>query len=97
MNNQLTLSVSPHIHSGKSTSRIMLDVILALLPAAIAGVIIFGLWSILVLAVCVVSCVGFEALFNLLAKKEQTFGDLSAVVTGLLLGLNLPANIPLWQ
>ena len=97
MNNQLTLSVSPHIHSGKSTSRIMLDVILALLPAAIAGVVIFGLWSILVLAVCVVSCVGFEALFNLLAKKEQTFGDLSAVVTGLLLGLNLPANIPLWQ
>ena len=97
MNNQLTLSVSPHIHSGKSTSRIMLDVLLALLPATVAGVIIFGLRALLVVAVTVVSCVGFEALFNLIAKKEQTIGDLSAAVTGLLLALNLPANIPLWQ
>ena len=97
MNNQLTLSISPHIHKKTSTSRIMLDVILALLPAAVAGVIIFGLRALLVLAVTVAACVGFEALFNLLAKKEQTVGDLSAVVTGLLLALNLPANIPLWQ
>ena len=97
MNKQLTLSVSPHIHSGKSTSRIMLDVLLALLPATVAGVIIFGLRALLVVAVTVASCVGFEALFNLIAKKEQTVGDLSAAVTGLLLALNLPANIPLWQ
>ena len=97
MNKQLTLSVSPHIHSGRSTSRIMLDVIIALLPAAIAGCIIFGLRALLVLAVCVVSCVGFEALFNLITKKEQTIGDCSAAVTGLLLGMNLPANIPVWQ
>ncbi len=97
MNNSLTLSVSPHIHSGKSTSRIMLDVIIALLPATIAGIVIFGLQSLLVVAVCLVSCVGFEALFNLIAKKEQTFHDGSAAVTGLLLALNLPANIPLWQ
>jgi electron transport complex protein RnfD len=97
VNKQLTLSVSPHIHSGKSTSRIMLDVLLALLPATVAGVIIFGLRALLVVAVTVASCVGFEALFNLIAKKEQTVGDLSAAVTGLLLALNLPANIPLWQ
>ena len=97
MNKQLTLSVSPHIHSGRSTSRIMLDVIISLLPAAVAGSVIFGLRALLVLAVTVASCVGFEALYNLLLKKEQTVGDLSAVVTGLLLGLNLPANIPLWQ
>ena len=97
MNQQLTLSVSPHIHSGKSTSRIMLDVLIALLPATVAGVIIFGLRALLVVAVTVASCVGFEALFNLIAKKEQTVGDLSAAVTGLLLALNLPANIPLWQ
>ena len=97
MNQQLTLSVSPHIHSGRKTSRIMLDVIIALLPAAIAGVVIFGLRALLVLGVTVVSCVGFEALYNILLKKPQTVGDCSAAVTGLLLGMNLPANIPLWQ
>ena len=97
MSNQLTLSVSPHIHSGRSTSRIMLDVIIALLPAAVAGCVIFGLRSLLVVGACVASCVLFEALFNLIVKKPQTIGDFSAVVTGLLLGLNLPANIPVWQ
>ena len=97
MSKNLTLSVSPHIHSGRSTSRIMLDVIIALLPAAVAGSVIFGLRARLVLALTVASCVGFEALYNLLVKKEQTVGDLSAAVTGLLLGMNLPANIPLWQ
>ena len=97
MSKNLTLSVSPHIHSGKSTSRVMLDVLIALSPAAIAGVVIFGLRALLVLAVTVLSCVGFEALYNVLLKKEQTVGDLSAAVTGLLLGMNLPANIPLWQ
>ena len=97
MNNKLNLSVSPHIHSGRSTSRIMLDVIIALLPITVAGTIIFGLRSLLVIATCIVSCVGLEALFNIICKKEQTIGDFSAVVTGLLLALNLPANIPLWQ
>ncbi len=97
MSNQLTLSVSPHIHSGRSTSRIMLDVIISLLPTAIAGCVIFGLRAALVLIACVASCVLFEALFNLIVKKPQTIGDFSAAVTGLLLGLNLPANIPVWQ
>lgn len=91
------LTVSPHIHSGHSTSRIMLDVLIALLPATVAGVVIFGLRSLLVVGICVASCVGLEALFNYITKKDQTVGDLSAAVTGLLLGLNLPANIPLWQ
>ena len=89
--------ISPHIHSGKSTFGIMRDVIISLLPATVAGVLIFGWRALLVVAVCVLSCVGFEALFNLIIKKEQTIGDLSAAVTGLLLALNLPANIPLWQ
>ena len=97
MSNQLTLSVSPHIHSGRSTSRIMLDVIISLLPTAIAGCVIFGLRAALVLIACVASCVLFEALFNVIVKKPQTVGDFSAAVTGLLLGLNLPANIPVWQ
>ena len=97
MTNSLHLSASPHIHSGKSTTSIMRDVLIALLPATVAGVVIFGWRSLLVIAVCVASCVLFEFLYNLISKKEQTIGDLSATVTGLLLALNLPANIPIWQ
>ena len=97
MSKQLTLSASPHIHSGRSTWSIMLDVIIALLPATVAGCVIFGLRALLVIALTVASSVGFEALFNLITKKKQTVGDLSAIVTGLLLALNLPATVPLWQ
>lgn len=89
--------ISPHIHCGNSTAAIMRDVLISLLPATVAGTVIFGLRALIVTAVCVLCCVGFEALFNLIAKKTQTIGDLSAAVTGLLLALNLPANIPLWQ
>lgn len=97
MDNLLHLSASPHIHSGRTTSSIMRDVLISLLPAVVAGTVIFGWRSLLVVAVCVASCVIFEALFDLIAKKEQTVGDFSAAVTGLLLALNLPANIPIWQ
>ena len=97
MNSQLKLSVSPHIHSGRNTQRIMLDVLIALLPATVAGVVIFGLTSLIVIASCVIGCVGFEALFYLIRKKPIPVGDLSAAVTGLLLALNLPANTPWWQ
>lgn len=97
MSSLTKLAVSPHIHSGRSTSGIMRDVLISLMPVTVAGAVIFGLRALLVVAVCVVSCVGFEALFNLITKKDQTVGDLSAAVTGLLLALNLPANIPLWQ
>ena len=97
MDNLLHLSASPHIHSGRTTSSIMRDVLIALLPATVAGCVIFGIRALLVITVCVASCVLLEALFNLIVKKEQTVGDLSAAVTGLLLSLNVPANIPLWQ
>ena len=97
MSSLTKLTISPHIHSGRSTAGIMRDVIIALLPVSVAGVLIFGLRALAVIAVCVISCVGFEALFNLITKKDQTIGDFSAVLTGLLLALNLPANIPLWQ
>ena len=76
---------------------IMRDVLIALAPASVAGCIIFGWRALLVLAVTLASSVLFEFLFNLIAKKERTVDDLSAAVTGLLLGLNLPANIPIWQ
>lgn len=97
MSQKLHISSSPHIHTNRSTQRIMLDVIIALLPATIAGTVLFGIRAALVVAVCIVAAVASEAIFNLIVKKEQTIGDLSAVVTGLLLALNLPANIPLWQ
>ncbi len=97
MENMLHLSASPHIHSGKSTQGIMRDVLIALTPAMVAGTVIFGLRSLLVVAVCVICCVGFEALYNLAIRKDQTVSDLSAAVTGMLLALNMPAGIPLWQ
>ena len=97
MSEKMTLSVSPHIHSGRSTAGIMRDVLIALLPATLAGAVIFGVRALLVIAVSLFFSVGFEALYNFLMKKPQTVGDCSAAVTGLLLGLNLPANIPLWQ
>ena len=97
MDSKLHVSASPHIHSARTTQSVMLDVVIALLPAAIAGVILFGLSALAVLVCCVAVSVLSEFVFNLILKKEQTVGDLSAVVTGLLLALNLPANVPLWQ
>ena len=95
--NRLAVSSSPHIKSSAATNRIMLDVIIAALPALIMGTVIFGIRALLVTAVTVVAAVLSEVLFNLAAKKAQTVGDLSAVVTGLLLALNLRADAPLWQ
>ena len=97
MNSLTKVMISPHIHSGRSTSAVMRDVLLALLPATAAGAVIFGAYALIPVLLCVVCCVGFEAIFNVITKREQTVGDLSAAVTGLLLGLNVPANIPLWQ
>ena len=97
MENKLHISVSPHIHSKNSTQRIMLDVLISLLPATIAGIVIFGLNALLVIAVCVAVCVLGEFVFNKITNKPLTISDLSAAVTGLLLALNLPANVPLWQ
>ena len=94
---QLAMSSGPHIHSKDNSRRIMLDVILALLPASIAGVILFGIGALWTILVCVAAAVLAEFLFNLIVKKPQTVGDLSAVVTGLLLALNLSTNVPLWQ
>ena len=95
---KLHISSVPHIHQkGSSTRNIMLDVAIALLPATIAGIIIFGLKALWVVLTCVASAVLAEFLFNLCVHKKQTVGDFSAVVTGLLLGLNLSTNVELWQ
>jgi electron transport complex protein RnfD len=97
MEENLIVSVSPHVYAKHTTQSIMRDVVIALVPASIAAIIIFGPRSIAVIAACIISCVGFEALFNVIMKKKQTIADLSAVVTGLLLALNLPVSIPIWQ
>lgn len=96
-NSMLLVSPSPHTRDHATTQRIMLDVILALLPAAIASIVIFGWRALAVIALCVAVCVGSEWLFERLCKRENTVYDLSAVVTGILLAFNLPASIPLWQ
>lgn len=94
---KLISSAAPHIHTRATSRNIMLDVALALLPVTVAAVVIFGVQALLVIAVCTVSAVLAELVFNLICRKKQTVGDLSAVVTGLLLGLNLSTNVPLWQ
>ncbi|MBR2343981.1 MAG: RnfABCDGE type electron transport complex subunit D [Clostridia bacterium] len=95
--NKLTVSSSPHFRSPRTTRGIMLDVLIALLPALIAGSVIFGLRALLVAAVCVGSALLAEFLFNLICKKPNTLGDLTAAVTGLILALNIQVNVPLWQ
>ena len=95
--NSPIMSAGPHIHSKDSSRRIMLDVIIALLPAASAALILYGLPALWIILVCVVSAVAAEFLFHLCARREQSVGDLSAVVTGLLLAMNLSVNVPLWQ
>ena len=95
--NKLISAVSPHFHTPRNTTKIMLDVIIALCPAAVASVIIFGWRALLVIGVCVLTCVVSEFLFEKLCKRENTVSDLSAVVTGMLLAFNLPVSIPIWQ
>lgn len=94
---KLIVSSSPHIIGKSETPRIMLDVIIALLPAAIAGTVIYGLRALLVILACVLSSVACELLFNIVTKREQTIYDLSAVITGLILALNLRVDAPIWQ
>lgn len=98
MNNGLIVSVSPHYHKqGATTQRVMRDVLLALIPALIASVIIFGFRSLLLVAVSAANCVLLEFVWNKLFKKEQTIADLSAVVTGVLIAYNVPVTMPIWQ
>ena len=93
----LSVSSSPHIRTPKTTQNIMLDVIIALLPAAIAGIVIFGINALFIILTCVITSVLSEFIFDKIVKKRNTITDLSAVVTGLLLAMNLSVNIPLWQ
>ena len=93
----LTVSPSPHIKAPETTSTIMLDVIIALLPAFAWGVYIFGWRALAIALVSVGCCVGFEAITQYLLKRRLMIADLSAAVTGLLLAMNLPVTVPLWM
>ena len=96
MKNILKASSSPHIRHDDSTCGIMSDVIIALCPAAIYGCILFGIKAILLLITTIVTAVAAEAIWNIALHKKQTIGDLSAALTGLLLGMNLSSEVPLW-
>ena len=88
---------APNLQKKPTTRRVMIDILIALAPATIAAVVFFGLKALLMIAVCVSASVLSEFIFNLLCKKKQTVGDLTAVVTGLLLALNLSTNVTVWQ
>lgn len=92
----LSVSVSPHLHSGRSTQVIMLDMIIALIPAIIASTIIFGFRALSLIIVTVVSCVTTEYITRRTLKRPNTVYNLTAVVTGILLALNLPVTLPYW-
>lgn len=96
MQKNLAVSSSPHLRSGASTRRIMQEVCLALAPAGIAGIVLFGAHAAALIAASVITCVLSEFIYQKLAKEKSTIGDWSAVVTGLLLAYNLPANAPIW-
>ena len=91
------VSSSPHVRSKDTTERIMLYVIIALLPTTLFGIYNFGYRALILILVTIASCVASESIFNKIVHKKQTINDLSAVVTGLLLALNLPATLPWWE
>lgn len=97
MENVFKISSSPHVRDKKTTAGIMLDVITALLPATVFGIINFRLRAFILILTCIVSCVFFEWAAQNVLKRKTTINDLSAVVTGLLLALNLSPEVPVWM
>ncbi len=91
------VSSSPHVRAKDSTSRIMAYVIAALLPASLFGIYNFGFKALLLILITIATCVATEWIFDKIVHKKNTIGDLSAVVTGLLLALNLPVSLPWWE
>ena len=96
MDGKLIVSSSPHISSPVKTKNIMLDVIIAMVPALLASVYFFGPRALALVAITVAACVISEYVSRKVMKREQTIGDLSAVVTGMLLAFNYPATLPFW-
>ncbi|MBQ3920692.1 MAG: RnfABCDGE type electron transport complex subunit D [Firmicutes bacterium] len=97
MEKELIMSPAPHIYAKRNTTSIMRDMLIALLPAYCAAVYVYGESAFWLTIVCVVSCVGFEAVMQKLLSRRISVGDLSAAVTGVILSFTLPANLPLWM
>ncbi len=97
MSDMYNVSSSPHVRSKDTTSRIMLYVVIALLPASLFGIYNFGFHALLLILLSIASCVASEWVFNKVTKRKDTIQDFSAVVTGLLLALNLPPTLPWWM
>lgn len=96
-NENLLVSPSPHIRSERTTSKVMGHVLIALFPAAAASVVIFGIRALELILFCAVTAVLWERLCNLIMKRPNSIGDLSAVVTGVILAFNLPVTLPFWM
>ena len=94
---KLTVSPSPHIRSGASTSRIMLHVLIALMPAMVMSAVLFGGRALVLTSLCILSAMAWERLCCLIMKRPDTTDDLSAMVTGMLLAFNLPPTLPLYM
>ena len=97
MDTKLIVTASPHVHAPESTRTLMGNVVISLLPCVVASTIIFGFRALLLTAVTVAACIGFEYGYCKLLKKKNPVGDLSAVVTGIILAMNFPVSLPLWM
>ncbi len=99
MNNQpIIISASPHVHSSRTSKKLMYDVVIALIPAFLVSLYVFGISALIVTSIAVISCLVFEFLIQkYLLKTEITISDGSALITGILLAFNLPSNLPIWM
>ena len=94
----IIVSASPHVHSDRTSKKLMYDVVIALIPAFLVSLYIFGIGALIVTSVAVISCILFEYLIQkYLLKTNVTIGDGSALITGILLAFNLPSNLPIWM
>ena len=96
MEDRLLVTASPHIRDHSTTRGLMGYVVIALLPCVLASALIFGVQALVQVVVTTFACVAFEYLYEILTHKQNTVGDLSAVVTGIILALNMPVGMPLW-
>ena len=97
MSELFRVSSAPHVRAKTSTQNVMMWVCIAMIPTACFGIVNFGFRALLLIVATVLSCVASETVYNLIAKKKNTIGDLSAVVTGMILALNMPVTLPIWM
>ena len=95
---KIVISASPHVHSDRTSKKIMYDVVIALIPAFLVSLYVFGFGALIVTSIAVISCLVFEYLIQkFILKSEITITDGSALITGILLAFNVPSNLPIWM